>query len=124
MVKFYKCNTCGNIIYKLVDKNIPVFCCGKPMAELNANSVDAAVEKHVPEFSFDGDKLDVVVGGVLHPATVEHHIDFILVETKDGILVKHLDPVEEPRATFYVKKEDVKTVYAYCNLHGLWKKDI
>ena len=124
MVKFYKCNTCGNIVYKLVDKNIPVFCCGKPMTELKANSVDAAVEKHVPALSYSDGKLDVVVGDVLHPATVEHHIDFILVETKDGILVKHLDPLEAPKASFLVNKEDVVCVYAYCNLHGLWKNEL
>ena len=27
-VKLYRCETCGNIIIKLVDSNVPVVCCG------------------------------------------------------------------------------------------------
>ena len=43
-MKFYKCNHCGNVITKIIDKNVPVVCCGEPMKELIANSTDAAIE--------------------------------------------------------------------------------
>ena len=60
-VKFYKCETCGNIITKLKDSSVNVVCCGNPMKELIPGEVDAAVEKHVPAVTIEGDKLDIVV---------------------------------------------------------------
>ena len=47
-MKLYKCEICGNIIEKVIDKGVPVMCCGKPMVELTANTSDGALEKHVP----------------------------------------------------------------------------
>ena len=46
--KFYKCAHCGNIITKIEDKGVPVFCCGQKMDELVPNTSDGAGEKHVP----------------------------------------------------------------------------
>ena len=36
-------------------------------------------------------------------------------------IIKYLKPGEEPTKTFCKKFADHGTVYAYCNLHGLWK---
>ena len=47
-LKFYQCNHCGNVAVKPYDKGVPLMCCGEKMTELTANTVDAAVEKHVP----------------------------------------------------------------------------
>ena len=58
-VKFYKCETCGNIITKLKDSSVNVVCCGDPMKELIPGEVDAAVEKHVPAVTIEGDKVTV-----------------------------------------------------------------
>ncbi len=44
----YKCEKCGNIVQVLHGEKPPVTCCGKPMERLVENTVDAAVEKHVP----------------------------------------------------------------------------
>ena len=33
---------------KVVDSNVPVECCGEEMVELEANTEDASVEKHLP----------------------------------------------------------------------------
>ncbi len=88
---------------------------------LEANTVDAAVEKHIPVVKFENDTLEVTVGSVLHPMSAEHNIAWILVETKEGHLFKKLNVDEEPIATFKINKEEVVNVYAYCNLHGLWK---
>ena len=52
--------------------------------------------------------------------TEEHHIAWIAVETKNGSQIKYLDHTGAPKVDLHwaVKME---AVYAYCNLHGLWK---
>lgn len=117
--KFYKCNTCGNVITKIVDSKVPVVCCGKPMTELVPNTVDAATEKHVPVVTWLDDKrIKVEVGSVAHPMLEEHHISFIYVETLDGGI--RVDLKDKPEAVIYVGDTKPVAVYEYCNLHGLW----
>ena len=118
---FYRCSHCGNVSIKLVDKKVPMFCCGEPMQELNANTTDAAQEKHVPVVTVDGQNVEVLVGSVAHPMTEEHHIAFIVLQTNLGYQVKELDHTGTPNASFVLlKDEKCVTVYEYCNLHGLW----
>ncbi len=121
-LKVYKCRHCGNIIEKINDKGVPVSCCGEPMQELRAGVTDAAVEKHVPVYTVDGDVIHVAVGQVAHPMTEEHFIEWIVVTTKEGVYRKQLTPDSEPVADFKLcDGEKVESIYAYCNLHGLWK---
>ena len=62
------------------------------------------------------------MGSVMHPATAEHYIEWALVETQDGYQMKYFAPTDAPEVTFALKSGDeVVGVYAYCNLHGLWK---
>ncbi len=118
---FYRCSHCGNVSIKLVDKKVPMFCCGEPMQELNANTTDAAQEKHVPVVTVDGQNVEVLVGSVAHPMTEEHHIAFIVLQTNLGYQVKELDHTGAPNASFVLlKDEKCVAVYEYCNLHGLW----
>ena len=118
---FYRCSHCGNVSIKLVDKKVPMFCCGEPMQELNANTMDAALEKHVPVVTVDGQNVEVLVGSVTHPMTEEHHIAFIVLQTNLGYQVKELDHTGTPNASFVLlKDEKCVAVYEYCNLHGLW----
>lgn len=122
-VKYYICKHCGNIIEKINDTGVPVICCGEEMAELKAGVTDAAVEKHVPVYTVDGNKVNVVVGEVSHPMLEEHFIEWITLNTDKGVYRKKLNPGDEPKAVFCLTDgEEVKAVYAYCNLHGLWKK--
>ena len=94
------------------------------MVELKANSTDAAGEKHVPVITVDGNKVHVVVGSVLHPMTEEHSIQFIALETKQGVQRKALLPTDQPVADFVLAEGDeVVAAYEYCNLHGLWKAE-
>lgn len=124
-MKFYKCETCGNIITKLNDSGVPVVCCGKPMTELIPGAVDAAQEKHVPAVTVDGAKVSVQVGEVEHPMLDEHYIQFIVLETSQGFQKKTLKPGEKPAAEFTVADGDkAVAVYEYCNLHGLWVKEL
>lgn len=122
-MKFYVCEHCGNIIEKVVDKGVPVVCCGEKMKELVPGSVDAAAEKHVPVVECDGDKVTVTVGDVEHPMAEEHYIGWIAIETEQGVQRKTLKAGQKPQAQFVLADGDkLVATYAWCNLHGLWKK--
>ena len=118
-IKFYRCPICGQIAIKVLDKSIPLVCCGKPMEELKPNTTDAANEKHVPVIVRDGNKVVVKVGEVAHPMTDAHYIQWILLVTSKGNQRKELTPSSLPEATFYIgEDEEVLGAYEYCNLHG------
>lgn len=122
--KFYICEHCGNIAEKITDKKVPLVCCGQKMKELEAGVVEASLEKHIPVVTVDGNTVKVTVGSVLHPMTEEHSITWIYLATDKGALRKHLNPGEAPEVTFALSDETPVAVYAYCNLHGLWKAEI
>ena len=123
--KFYKCPHCGNVIVKFVDSGVVPVCCGEPMKELNPRAQDGAVEKHVPEVTkVDDCTIKVQIGSVPHPMTPEHHISFIYAETATGGTLVQLDPAKPAVAEFCTCKEPVIAVYEYCNLHGLWVKEL
>ena len=121
-LKFFKCEHCGNIIEMVEDKGVPVVCCGQRMTELVAGTSDGAREKHVPVYEVNGNTVHVKVGEVAHPMIPEHYIEWIALQTKNGIQRKELKPGEKPEANFALcDGDEVVAVYAYCNLHGLWK---
>ena len=123
--KLYVCKHCGNIIEKVVDKGVPVICCGEPMKELEANTSDGALEKHVPEVEVSKNTVKVVVGAVEHPMLEAHHIAWVVLVTDAGVYRKDLAVDGAPKAEFLLSEgETPSAVYEYCNLHGLWKKDI
>lgn len=95
------------------------------MTKLEANTVDASLEKHVPVVSRKDNTFTIKVGEVEHPMIEEHYITFICLELLDGYLIKYLKPGMKPEAEFTISSLDKPVaVYEYCNLHGLWKKDI
>ena len=121
-VKFYFCNHCKNVAIKVVDHKVPLFCCGEKMTELVPGTTDAAVEKHLPDYTVKNGIVSVNVGSVEHPMTPEHYISLIAVQTDRGVQYKNLTPDQAPRAAFALcEGETVEAVYAYCNLHGLWE---
>ena len=121
-MKFYICEHCGNIIAMVRDKGVPVMCCGQKMTEIIPGTTDASVEKHVPAYEVKDGKVFVTVGSVEHPMLPEHYIEWIAVETNLGNQRKTLKPGEPPKAVFaLLEGEEVRAVYAYCNLHSLWK---
>lgn len=124
-MKFYVCKHCGNIITYLNNAGVPVSCCGEKMSELIPGTTDAAVEKHVPAVSVNGNVVTVKVGEVEHPMIDVHYIQWIVLETNQGNLIKNLQPNQPPVATFVLADgEQAIAAYEYCNLHGLWRKDI
>ena len=99
-MKFYRCAHCGQIV--------------------------AIVKKTgvVPTFEVKGDVVEVTVGSVEHPMINEHYIEWIAVQTKQGNQRKSLEPGEPPKACFRIcDGDEVEAVYAYCNLHSLWKAE-
>ena len=118
----YKCGKCGNIVQVLHGEKPPVMCCGEPMDRLVENTVEAAVEKHIPVIEkVDGGYL-VKVGSVAHPMGNDHWIEWIELSSEDNTFVQRqmLTPASAPEAQF--KTDAAKVVArAYCNLHGLWK---
>ena len=121
-LKYYVCEHCGNVVEKVVDKKVPVVCCGQKMRELLPGEVDAAVEKHVPVYQVRDGKVIVDVGSVAHPMSEEHYIQWVSLQTKHGVQRKRLEPNSEPHVCFSLCEDDeVEAVYAYCNLHGLWR---
>ena len=124
-IKFYRCPVCGNIVMKVMDSGVPVVCCGQPMVELVANASDGAGEKHVPVVALLGQNVGVSVGTVPHPMAPEHYIQWIYLETSTGGQMRYLQPGQEPEANFKLEKGIIPLcVYAYCNLHSLWKREI
>ncbi len=123
-LRFFKCKHCGNVVVKLVDKGVPVFCCGEIMEEISANTVEAATEKHLPVVTVENGFATVRVGSVLHPMEEAHFINFIAVETDTNFVLVTLQPGEQPEAKVYVGDAKVVAAYEYCNLHGLWKTEV
>ena len=122
-LKFYVCEHCGNLVKVIKDSGVPMMCCGQKMTELIAGTTDASVEKHVPVYEVNGGNVRVKVGEAEHPMVDAHYIEWILLQTNEGTQIKHLAPGQQPEAVFAVcEGETVEAVYAYCNLHGLWKK--
>lgn len=121
--KFYRCNICGNLVELVEDGGGELVCCGEPMNLLNANTTDAATEKHVPECQREGNKLHVQVGSVPHPMVDDHYIQWICVAQDGRTQRADLKPGQEPAADF-VLADGPAVVYEYCNKHGLWKAEV
>ena len=121
-MKFYRCAHCGKIIAVVKESGVPVMCCGQKMQEIVPGTTDAAVEKHVPVYEVKDNVVTVTVGSVAHPMTEEHYIEWVSLQTKGGNQRKALKPGDAPQVRFAILDGDeVEAVYAYCNLHSLWK---
>lgn len=121
-MKFFVCEKCGNLVEAIRESGVPMMCCGQKMTELVPGTSDGAAEKHVPAYTQEGNSVCVTVGSVEHPMLPAHYIEWIAIETTKGVQRKTLKPGEAPKATFLLAgEESLVSVYAYCNLHGLWK---
>ena len=109
--KFYICPHCGNISEMVHDTGVSLHCCGEKMTELIPGSVEASGEKHIPAVTVSAAYVDVNVGSVNHPMEPVHWIEWVQLVTDKGI-------------QFLLDGEKPLAVYAYCNLHGLWKTDL
>ena len=122
-LRVFRCKKCGQMVMMLKKSKCDMYCCEEAMAELIPGTTDAAVEKHVPVYEVKDNKVYVTVGDVIHPMMEQHYIEWIVLETKNGIQKKDLTPEDEPKAIFpLIEGDSVIAVYEYCNLHGLWRR--
>ncbi|TDX47831.1 desulfoferrodoxin [Orenia marismortui] len=119
--EIYKCEHCGNVVEFVQAGPAPLVCCGENMVKLEAQTEDAANEKHVPVVEEIEGGVKVTVGTTLHPMTEEHLIRFIEVLTEDKVLRAELKAGDKPVAEFKVSKDEIVEVREFCNIHGLWK---
>ena len=122
--KIYKCEVCGNIVEVIHKGKGELFCCGKPMVELEEKTADSSIEKHVPYIERVGNKYVVKVGqNQEHPMTEDHYIEWIELSVDGVIYKKYLTPNDKPEAEFEVPEGKEVSAREYCNVHGLWKKE-
>ena len=122
--RFFICEHCGNIVGMVNNNGVPVVCCGEKMKELIPNSSGASEEKHIPVVKINGNQVDVEIGAAAHPMLDEHNIAWVYLLTEKGGQRKRLSPGQEAKVSFAVVDDKPVAVYAYCNLHGLWKTEL
>lgn len=147
--KFYQCPICGNVVLSVVDSGVTPHCCGQEMQVLEPTTIDGKVEAHLPAVAMkccptesihcekpeateqkdchkkpmDLKLIEVKIGEKPHPMTDEHSIRFIYLATKHSGQIKFLNP-EHPACVHFITCGEPRAIYSYCNLHGLWKKDM
>ncbi len=122
--RFFICPHCGNIVGMIKSGGAPLMCCGQKMVALEAGVVEASHEKHIPVVTVEDGIVKVCVGSVEHPMTEEHNIAWVYLQTNKGGQRKCLNANEKPETVFALADEKPVAVYAYCNLHGLWKVEL
>lgn len=124
-LKFYRCNTCGNLFLTLIDPNVTPTCCGSSMEIIEANKLHEGAEKHIPIIENNDGKVTVKVGIQAHPMSPEHRIEWIAITDGDRVEIQKLGLTSEPAATFTdMRFDDGKLrAYAFCNIHGLWSSE-
>ena len=116
-----KCFKCGAIVKVLQDCHCACGfqCCGAEMKTLVPNSVDAAVEKHIPTYEVKDGKIFVRVNHVMDE---DHYIKWISIVYDKREVTTYFEPGDEPVA--HCKYVPGTTIYAYCNKHSLWKVEV
>ncbi len=115
-----KCLLCGNIVEVLHVGAGELVCCGQPMDLMEENTVDAAVEKHIPVIEQVDNGYKVSVGSAAHPMEEKHYIEWIELLAGGKAYREYLQPGDTPEAFFCVDDDEV-SARSYCNLHGNWK---
>ena len=112
--KLYVCPVCGNVIQALGEA--VVSCCGITLPPQEAEETDA---EHRIRMEAAEDEYFM---SMQHPMTKEHAISFLIAVSDRGLQFVKLYPEENAEARF--KISGVRTLYAYCNRHGLFQKEI
>lgn len=124
-LKFFICRHCGKIIAIVKDSKVPTYCCGEVMEELIPGVTEGSEEKHIPVIKIEGNTVTVTVGSKLHPSIAEHYIEWILLQTTNGIQQKWIGAGKEPKVDFAILTgERVTAAYEYCNIHKLWRANV
>lgn len=123
-MKFYYCPPCHETVVALSGASLPLSCSGIEMVELIPNTAEATREKHTPVVVLHDHTVTVTTGSNEHPMTDEHYIEWIALETEEGIQIKRLRPNMPPTAVFAMAEGDrYRAAYSFCNLHSLWQSE-
>ncbi len=122
-MKFFICEHCKNVATKLVDKHVPLVCCGEKMKEIDEKIMDGATEKHLPVYLNENDNIVIKVGEAPHPMTADHLIEFLFIKGEKYDIFKRFLESDIPEVRI-ANDQKILEVYAYCNLHGLWKIEV
>lgn len=117
-----KCSKCNALFEVLEDckcETCEITCCGLPMKDLIPNTEEASHEKHIPVFTIEKDNINITVNHVMEE---DHFIKWIKVITENEEITKNFKPNETINLTVPYQKE--MTIYAYCNKHGLWEREV
>lgn len=117
-----KCKSCGAIVKVIADcscESCGIKCCGEQMEIVKPNSEEASLEKHIPTYEKVEDEIFVKVN---HPMEKEHYIEWITLVNNNTETTITLYPEQNAEARF--KYIPGSCIYAYCNKHGLWKKEV
>ena len=111
---FYVCPVCGNVIQSTGQAVIS--CCGitLPPAEVEPDNSGDIIHTEIIE-----DEYYVTVS---HPMEKTHYISFIAAVSDRGVQFSKLYPEGNAEARF--KIDNTEKIYAYCNRHGLFQKDM
>ena len=112
--KVYVCPVCGNVIQSA--GAVLVSCCGITLPPQEAEEADDA---HRIRVEIVEDEYYVTVP---HPMTKEHYLSFLSAVSDQGIQFVKLYPEGNAEARFRISR--VRTLYAYCNRHGLFCLDL
>lgn len=112
--KFSVCPACGNIIYSM-GEGINC-CCG---ITLPALEIMPGNERHTITCEMVENEYYVTM---THGMAKEHYMSFIAYVTDNRCEIVKLYPEQKAEARFLNRGKG--KVYAYCNLHGLFEKDI
>ena len=120
-MRFYQCRNCNQVHIKLIDYDLPVYCCESEADEIIPNNCDGDEDIHIPVIRKIGNFVTINIGKKLHPMVDIHYISFVLLETNQGIQYKYLKKNTLPLVDFIVANdEEILNVYVYCTTHSLW----
>lgn len=115
-----ECKSCHALVRVIEDCNCKcgLVCCGEEMEEVSVCDDELIASKHLPQYEIKDGKLMVRVNHVMDK---DHYINWICLVGDDFEEFRYLKPNEECQVQFDAVHG---TLYAYCNRHGLWEREI
>ncbi|MCI1952507.1 MAG: desulfoferrodoxin [Clostridiales bacterium] len=123
-IKFYQCKGKSNLVYLQMHPGSVQNECENALEEAPSNAKGSA-ERHLPVITVTGNTAKVHISVQDHPMVDAHYIEWIFLETNHGGKLHWLPPGDKPEAEFCLSKgEKVTGADCFCNLHGLWRKEL
>ncbi len=113
-IQFYVCPICGNVITAVGEGHFS--CCGITLPKQEPESID---EEHSVFIETIDDEYSIIMQ---HSMSKEHYVSFIAYVTTGSVEIIKLYPEQDVSVRFRKKGHGI--LYAYCNRHGLFRKNI